>query len=190
VTLEIGAHARPHPGETACGDAHLVLAAGPLTVVALADGLGHGPLAAEAAARFCAHVRACREAAVAEILLRAAPALAGSRGCAAAVVRVDEDAGRLTFAGVGNIELRAFARLPFHPVCAPGVVGRPLRRVVAFAHLLSPGDLFILHSDGVSTRFELADPLAPAQRIAEGLVSTHGKAHDDASCIVLRLLAR
>ncbi len=55
---------------------------------------------------------------------------------------------------------------------------------------LAAGDLLVLMTDGISTRFDLADlaHLEP-QPLADALVLRHHKEHDDASCLVARVAA-
>ena len=53
------------------------------------------------------------------------------------------------------------------------------------------GDVFILHSDGVSTRFEVdeewaRDPGTDLQKVAEEIVENYGKDNDDVTIIVVR----
>jgi hypothetical protein len=150
-------------------------------------GLGHGEAAAAAADAFCAYVRSQPDASPDHVLLGAHAALRGTRGVVAAVLRIHPDPARLELAGVGNIEVHSVSRTPIRPTSHPGVVGVRLRTVRTVAFALHPGDLVILRSDGISSRFDLAD-LAhlDAQPLAEALLARHGTAHDDASCLVLR----
>jgi hypothetical protein len=160
---------------------------GAITLVGLVDGLGHGTAAADAAGVFCDYVRAHADVQVTQLLLDASTAMRGTRGAVAALLRFDLAAATASFAGVGNIELRAWGRAPFRPVSMPGVLGRPVRKVVCFTHALSTGDLFVLHSDGVSTRFDLdGERYLDAQPLADLILGRYGKDHDDASCVVVR----
>jgi serine/threonine protein phosphatase PrpC len=156
--------------------------------VALADGLGHGPMAHEASEAFCDYVRRSMEIGLEQLVRRASDAIARTRGAAAAVVRIDEEAGTLAFAGVGNIELQAISKVPIRPVSTPGIVGRPLRKVVVYRYEIGPGDLLALYSDGISSRFDLKKfkRLEP-QQIADGILAQHGKHHDDATVLVIEI---
>jgi negative regulator of sigma-B (phosphoserine phosphatase) len=187
MNLRIANVQRPARGETVCGDAFTVVT-GQVTIVALADGLGHGPLAAEASEAFCAYVERHEGQGLEQLLRGGTVALNGTRGAAAAVLRIDQVAGRVSFAGVGNIELQAVSREPIRPVCTPGIVGRPLRKVIAFHYNLHAGDLLALYSDGISSRFDLAAfRRLRTQGIAQAVLAQHGKSHDDATILVLRV---
>jgi phosphoserine phosphatase RsbX len=186
MTESIGAAQRSAPGETVCGDAYAILAHGSTTLIALADGLGHGSEAAEAALRFIEFARANAERGLEDILRGAHRALAGTRGAAAGLLRFDPSARAIEFAGVGNIEVLARSRHRVAPICMPGVLGGRLKRTVRFGYAIDPGDLVVLCSDGL-TRVELGgvDGARP-QKLAEQLLKTHYGGRDDATCVVLR----
>lgn len=186
MSLQFAISQRPARGEKICGDTYLVVR-GPTTIVALADGLGHGPIAAEASVAFCDYVGREADRSAEQILRGATSAISKTRGAAAALLHIDEEAGRLVFAGVGNIELQAVSRVPIRPVCTPGIVGRPLRKVVAYRYDLSPGDLLALYSDGISSRLDLKEfqRLEP-QQVADSILERHGKHHDDATIVVIK----
>lgn len=187
MSLEIGAVQRPIRNEKVCGDAFVVLRNHEITI-ALADGLGHGPKAAEAAIAFCEYVEAHASRSLEEILIGATADLSDTRGAAAALVRIGSQHRELSFAGIGNIELQAVSKIPIRPACTPGIVGRPLRKVLKFDYELSPGDLLAIYSDGISSRFRLDSYRhLDAQGTAEAILADHGKQHDDATCVVVRL---
>lgn len=161
-------------------------------MLAVVDGLGHGPLAAEAATRA---LRALGEvpaelepAAIVQVCDRA---LRGSRGAALTLVIVGarrSDGFPVAAVGVGNVALRArgVASLAFVPT--PGVVGSLRRAPRTATALARPGARIVLASDGISARFDLAelDHLSPERACAE-LLSAHGVDHDDATALVADL---
>jgi serine/threonine protein phosphatase PrpC len=185
--MEIAAVQRPMPGEVQCGDAYAVVTGPRTTLLAVADGLGHGPEAARAARAFCVHAEQHVDRSLEGILATADAALAGTRGAAVALLRLDPR-GRFEFAGIGNIAVRAVSRRPIHPVSVAGTLGRRhSRRPLCESFDVDGGDLVVVHTDGISSRFELdAIRTDAAPRIAEALLSSHGKSNDDATCIVVR----
>jgi len=185
--VQIAAAQRPVSGERICGDAYLVLSAAGTTNVALADGLGHGPPAAQAAVAFCGHVRQHQTDALDSLVRSAHVALSSTRGAAVAVVRIDEAARRMEFCGVGNIEVACEGDANIRPFSVAGVVGKRVRRVQVFEYELRDPILLLLTSDGVSSRLDLADYAAlPLHQLAERVMARHGKHHDDATCIAIR----
>ncbi len=188
MPIGVGSAQRPAAGEIVCGDACAVVALEHGTLLCVADGLGHGPSAKEAADAACDHVRA-HAGDPFEVLLRGVDrALAGSRGAAVSLLSLEPAHERVIFAGVGNVELHAIARAHVSSPTSPGILGRGVRSVRVWQHLLADGDLFALTSDGVSTRFDLQSlaHLSP-QAIADALVAGFHKKHDDASCMVARV---
>lgn len=185
--METGIVQRPARGQTVCGDSFRLIEGDGLTV-AVADGLGHGPPAAEASVAFCDYVERHADEGLQRIMDGATRAIRATRGAAAALLRFDPDYRGLDFVGVGNIELQAVSQSPIRPVCAPGIVGRSLRKILQFTYELAPGDLIAVYSDGLSSRLQLANykRLEP-QGIAERLLEEHGKHHDDATCLVFRI---
>ena len=188
LCADVAAAFRPMPGETQCGDHVAVVSTAGVFTVVVADGLGHGPHAAEAAQAAVAHVTANPLADLATLLRDCDRALAGSRGAAVTVLRVDMVAHRLSYAGVGNVELRGETRLPVRPVNAVGIVGGRFRRVRASEHDLSPGDVLLLHTDGLSSRVDLRlGRDLPVTEAAQTLLDAGAKSHDDAACVLIRM---
>jgi anti-sigma regulatory factor (Ser/Thr protein kinase) len=185
---------RPITGETECGDAFGVLRTDDTVTAVFCDGLGHGPLAAAAAAAARAAVLdepASGPASTGEpaaLLERAHRRMSGTRGGAVAVVQVSGQLAR--FAGLGNVAafiLSAGSRKSMLSV--PGIAGYQARAFRQFEYEVPPGAAVILHSDGISSRWEVAavpgvetkDPLL----IAAVLLGEAGIHRDDAGVLVL-----
>ena len=102
--LETGAFSLTKPGETACGDAWAVSEQPSRSRILLADGLGHGPQAAEAAA---VAVRVFHETAgtvtLCGLLEALHAALHATRGAAVLLADVDYDTHEVRCAGLGNV---------------------------------------------------------------------------------------
>ena len=184
---DFGSAQRAYGGESVCGDAVFIAADEP-GLVAVVDGLGHGPEAANAAQAFVQFVELHRAAPLDAALHEASRRIAHTRGVAAGLVQLSRPERTLRFAGVGNIEVKAQCRAAVHPVCASGIVGRPLRRVTVYEYTMFPGDTLALMTDGVSTRFELGDLdlRQSPQALAETILFRFGKHTDDATCVVMR----
>jgi serine/threonine protein phosphatase PrpC len=188
MPIAIGSAQRPAETELVCGDACAAIAVARGVLICVADGLGHGPAAREAADAACAHVRAQADAPL-EVLLRGVDrALVGSRGAAVSLLGIYPAERRVVFAGVGNVELHALARAHIASPTTPGILGRGSRSFRAWEHPLGDDDLFVLASDGLSNRFDLRSlaHLAP-QAIADTLVANYHQRRDDVSCVVARM---
>ncbi|MGD0064018.1 MAG: SpoIIE family protein phosphatase [Streptosporangiaceae bacterium] len=179
---------RPISGEAVCGDAFGAVRTDDAVTVVLADGLGHGPLAAAASAEAMAAVLAGPAGEPAALLERVHRRMSGTRGGAVAIVQVCGQVAR--FAGLGNVAgfiLSADGRKSMLSV--PGIAGYQARAFRQFDYEVPPGAAVILHSDGISSRWEVAavpgvqtkDPLL----IAAVLLAEAGIHRDDAGVVVL-----
>lgn len=186
----VGVASRPAAGQSICGDMCVIAPFAQGTILCLADGLGHGPEANTAADAVCRYARTHADEPLETMMRGMDAALSGTRGAAVSLLMIEPAVRRAQFVGIGNVELRAVARERIAPPTTPGVVGRGARRIRVWEYPIAEGDLLVLVSDGISSRFEL-DPLAAMepQALAEYLVARHHKAHDDASCMVAKLSA-
>jgi anti-sigma regulatory factor (Ser/Thr protein kinase)/serine/threonine protein phosphatase PrpC len=180
-------------GEDVCGDAYAVRHDGARTSLMVCDGSGHGPLAATAAREAVrAFTDSTQPVSPPEVALRRIHrALAGSRGGAVAIAELDPDAHRLRFVGIGNIAGAVVsAGQKRGLVSIGGIVGYREPPVRPFEHPLPAESVVILHSDGVSRRWDADDidqlvsetPLL----IAAMLLRDAGIHHDDACVLVGR----
>ena len=191
TTAETGLLLAPAPNETLCGDAIAFVADRWRATVLVADGLGHGPGAAAAAAEAVRVFQAdpTRELEYLMDLLHGA--LHKTRGAAAALARVDAAAGRLEFCGVGNITAAVVGAGPAKMLpSAGGIVGQVLPRHPALALEWRKGDTLVMHSDGLqaSTR-TFAHPGLLARHPATLAAMVHGqqkRGRDDAAVFTLR----
>jgi anti-sigma regulatory factor (Ser/Thr protein kinase) len=180
---------RPITGETQCGDAYGVVLADDTVTAVLCDGLGHGPLAAAAAAAGVAAVLDDPAGEPAALLERVHRRMSGTRGGAVGVVQVGGQLAR--FAGLGNVAASIVSDGQRRSMISiPGIAGVQARTIRQFEYDVPPGSAVILHSDGVSSRWEAAalpalearDPLL----IAAVLLSEAGVHRDDAGVLVLK----
>jgi hypothetical protein len=190
--LDVAVSVRPMLGEAVSGDTAFGVERGEGVVLALADGTGHGPEARTVAERLEATVRGSASSRPGELLDLLDRALRGLVGAAAGVAHVEPARKQLVYAGVGNVVARVFGREELRLVSANGIVGQRFRVPVEQRVALEERDVFVMHSDGISERFDRhALPeldWAPAAKLAALLLSRYGKEHDDASCLVARMV--
>lgn len=184
---------RPMANETLCGDAALVLGPPGPHLLVLADGLGHGPLAARASRAALQVVRDEPRDDVVGLLQAMHRSLGRTRGAAVAVAAPDPAGGTVRFAGVGNVAAWVVTHdgrkgMPSQP----GIVGSQLPKTVREQSFpLPPGALVVLHSDGLTDRWDAArypgvHGRAPAV-LAGLLLRDAGVRHDDAAVLVARV---
>lgn len=189
MAVSVGVVHRALPGETLCGDQYVLLTDDAGFLAAVIDGLGHGEEAHLAACRAVAHVRANADQAPARLLAGCHEALRATRGAAMAIVRVDRQAGTLTHVALGNVETRiATAEKVLHPIPVYGIVGAQARKLRAEVLPWSPGNLLVMHTDGLDDRFGLS-PIArhrEPQGLANALIASHGRDTDDQLVLVVK----
>lgn len=185
--MQYGVAQTPAIGELVCGDSYVVCDDGVVALLAVADGLGHGEHAHVAADAFREYVRANAEDSLTNILMGASRHIAGTRGVAAALVRIDRANTTLEFIGVGNIAFQSVGPEHIRPVSLPGIVGQQLRKIRPFLYDVNAEILFAMCSDGISTHFDLAEySRMNAQEMAAAILATHSKGYDDATCLITR----
>ncbi|MFI0486957.1 ATP-binding protein [Actinomadura sp. 9N215] len=181
----------PIDGEDECGDAYTARLVDGAVYAMLCDGLGHGPLAARAA---WAAVRAVHEAPSpsrpADVLRRVHRGLESTRGGAVAVAAVEPAAGRVRFAGIGNVAAWIVGPDRRHGmVSVPGIVGAHAERIREQAYDLPRGAVVVLHSDGLTGRWRLAGQPGLLGRdallIAATVLRDAGLRHDDRSVLAV-----
>ncbi|MFC7845573.1 ATP-binding SpoIIE family protein phosphatase [Streptomyces sp. NPDC057382] len=158
--LDAGGLTRPLGGEQTCGDTWAVRTAdGPdALMLMMCDGLGHGPLAAQAGDRARNAFRDSRSAAPAAVLQDVHLALRATRGAAVAIALVEPAAQRVQLSGAGNIA--ALVATPNGRTglpSLPGIAGVQLPRPRTFEAVLPPGAALVMHSDGLSDRWKPTD---------------------------------
>jgi hypothetical protein len=93
--------------------------------------------------------------------------------------------------GVGNIGIRVRSTAPIKPISRNGIVGYRLPHLREFTYPYIPGDLFVLHTDGISSRFTLdgapwMEGAQDVQTLADAIAQNFGKENDDVTVLVAR----
>ena len=189
--LDIGVASRPHPKMNVNGDAFVIKQAGDTALVAVIDGLGHGPEAHKAAKAARLYVESHDDQPLRDIFRGVGRTCRATRGVVMALARFDRPKETLTFASFGNIEVRVLgSAAPINFVVRRGIVGVHTTDPVVTEHPWPRKCLLVLHSDGISTRWHWDDFAAladkPADVIAQGLLRALAKEEDDATVLVVR----
>jgi anti-sigma regulatory factor (Ser/Thr protein kinase) len=192
LRFNVGGVSVPVRGEQECGDGWIFQESTRTARLTIADGLGHGPLAAEAAR---AAIRTAREQlneSVPALLERIHGALRATRGAAVAVAEIDPPAQLLRFAGVGNITAAILpeAGPSRHLVSHAGTAGHEVRKISEFTAPWSSRSLLVMHSDGLQTRWSFDPYPGLLERhpslIAGVLYRDYARGRDDVTVVVAR----
>ncbi|MGE5396576.1 MAG: SpoIIE family protein phosphatase [Chitinophagales bacterium] len=175
-----------------CGDLAIIKEEDQHCFMALIDVLGHGKDARRVALIASNYIESCYDKDLLDIMSGLHSQLKGTRGAVAALVSFDISSNEIHYVGIGNITVRLYGHKPSKLVPKDGVIGymmpKPVKQVLDFF----PGDVLIMHSDGIKEHFNIAECrdlfLGSAQNIAEGILDRFGKGTDDASCVVLKYI--
>jgi negative regulator of sigma-B (phosphoserine phosphatase) len=177
------------PGESESGDRYWVGAVSNGMLFAVIDGLGHGRAAAAAAEIAVATLERCAGNPVIEMLERCHEALLGTRGVAMSLAALNTEDGILSWIGVGNVEgalLHRNSELTYHKLLLRnGVVGVRLPALRTADLAVSPGDLLIMITDGVTSDWQVSID-GHLEAMANGILARGGKGTDDAMVLVAR----
>lgn len=182
----------PIPGETQCGDAWAVWSAGELTSVFVSDGLGHGRDAASASAIAVAAFLRNAERSAEHVIGAVHEALKSTRGAAIAIAEMDRRRGVISYCGLGNISgvLTKPDGGEQHLVSLAGIAGHVARRLQSFTQPWLPGQVLVMHSDGIGSHWSLASYPGLLGRqpgvIAGVIARDHRRGNDDATVVVAR----
>jgi serine phosphatase RsbU (regulator of sigma subunit) len=191
--IEYGVAGRPVSGQRESGDRHAVVAGPNGTLIAVADGLGHGPEAALAARLAVETLAAEAHLPLLRLVARCHEALAKTRGvalCLAALNHRDESMSWLSVGNVAGVLVRAAEQGSCereHVLMRSGVVGGRLPPLRAATLPLRPQDLLIFATDGLREGFDREVRLdAPPQVTADRILAQYGRVTDDALVVVGR----
>lgn len=178
----------PKLGERVNGDAVLVRRDPTLgrTLLAVIDGLGHGPGAAEASERAVKELESgTLNVSALELMTSVHQALRGTRGAVGTICVIERD--RLEACAVGNVTLMSSnCYVPL--VLSPGILGQSVSKFRIATAQLAAGARLALLSDGLSLRFKLDElrELAPREA-CKSIVDRFRRYDDDATVLVAEL---
>jgi len=186
-----GVWSRPHPGEEANGDAYFIGERGGRTLLAVIDGLGHGPGAKQAADVVIDHLEEWTGEPLDEVLPALHDSLRATRGAVIGAAIIDKAGGRFHYAGIGNIMVRVYgAPERVSPISANGTLGARLGQVRVWTYPWAEGATLIMASDGVSASWDIeAYPgvLKQSPQLLAGIMMRdYGRDNDDATVLVAR----
>lgn len=191
MAVMIGYVTRPLAGEEVCGDRCDWWSVGGRIVVAVADGLGHGPEAAHAAEAALACIGQNLDLPCETMFATCDARLRETRGVALAVAIIEPASGLMTIATVGNI--RAILLNDSRDLRlggARGIVGAGFVNLAPETMALAPGNVLTLFSDGLEEfpplREIFSEPALSAQDQAQAILNRWARVNDDASVLVYR----
>jgi anti-sigma regulatory factor (Ser/Thr protein kinase) len=188
----LGAIRVPISGETVCGDAWDVQRSPERSLYVVADGLGHGPIASEAALEAIRIFRLFAQHTPERILGEIHSGLTKTRGAAVSVAEILHGKQVLNYAGAGNIVAAICCGGRTRSlVSMNGTVGHSIGRIQQFSYPWERDSTLIMHSDGLATRWTVEQYQGLASRhpalLAGVLYRDFARKRDDATIVVSRI---
>lgn len=188
----VGAAVKPIGGEEVSGDAWAVWNGENTMALLVADGLGHGLMAARASTDAVSTFRRAGDHSPVAILQNVHASLRGTRGAAVAVAFVDRLASSVKYAGIGNISgVLIGGNKPSLMISHNGTAGYHSPRFQDFSYPLPEEALLVMHSDGLHTSWNLDDYPGLRRRdpsvIAGVLYRDHTRNRDDVCVVVMKI---
>jgi anti-sigma regulatory factor (Ser/Thr protein kinase) len=179
------------PGETVCGDSWTADIDRGRVVVLVADGLGHGPHAAEAASAATRAGSTRGDETPAATLSAMHHAARHTRGAAGMVAALDLGTSVVTIAGIGNVVAAIVGNGTVRQaVSHGGILGAEARQFREYRYPWSAGAMLVVHSDGLISHWSV--DLYPGLRarhpalIAALLYRDFQRGRDDVTVVVGR----
>jgi negative regulator of sigma-B (phosphoserine phosphatase) len=195
--IDVGIAYRPYPGYVRSGDAYTIQITKTGILVAVVDGLGHGPNAADTAELAITTVNTYSNEPVLKLFQRCHNRLKESWGAAMIIASIVSFTNRITWAAVGNIDgriLRADSHaLPHQEVIIPknGVVGHRLPSIHEFSTFLNFHDMIIFVTDGIRSHFsDVVSLNISSQENADRILNDYARNNDDALVLVIQYIGR
>ena len=181
--------------EVESGDLHVIVPFADGALVALLDGLGHGPEAAAASAAAVPILQTFGGVSLLTLMEQCHEALRKTRGVVMTLAAFDARNATMSWTGVGNVDgvlLRADAdhdKRSEAIALRGGVVGYRLPPLKEHALPVSRGDTLIMATDGIRSGFTAGLSVQHGvQEIAESILARFAKGTDDAHVVVARYL--
>jgi anti-sigma regulatory factor (Ser/Thr protein kinase) len=179
----------PVKGEQECGDAWSFRLTPSNFNVVVADGLGHGLLAHQASSEVLKIFSEAQALPLEVQMTQMHEALRKLRGAAVSMVDIEFSRSTLDFIGVGNVRCAVVEQNKMRTlVCQSGTAGLQIRNAKVFSSPWSSQSLIILHSDGITTRWDLNTYLGLAVRhpavIAAILYRDFNRNNDDVTVFI------
>lgn len=195
--VEWGVAKSKKSGEALSGDLHLIQPLETGVLLAVADGLGHGEAAAEAARLALNAVEENSYRPLAEIMENCNSKLRGTRGVVMSLAFLNADNNSMEWLGVGNVEGVLVRPAPDGKpareflLLSCGVVGGQLPPLRTVALEIARGDTVVFATDGIQRGFvdDMVLIKGP-QETAQDILDRSGLPTDDALVLVATFQGR
>lgn len=189
LSRRLGAICLAVPPEPVSGDAWSLCEDEGRVTLLMADGLGHGALAAQASQAALDAFAEGPGDPLDLVMRRCHVALQGTRGAALLAVRVQAEA--LQSCGAGNVAARAFSGLVERSLMGQhGTVGLQIPTLMVSSQERPKHSALVMYTDGITTRWQTKDYAGLLSRdatlLAAAILWRNTRGRDDATVVVMQ----
>ncbi|GAB4438738.1 MAG: anti-sigma regulatory factor [bacterium] len=189
--LDFGIISFPKAGEDANGDNYSIRHYADKTVIFLIDGLGHGLNASESAIEAVKVFDNYYTEQPQRLMERISKAIYHTRGGAGVITLINKTEKTINFVGIGNISAFIIENgVRKTMVSQNGIIGEDVARIREYTYTFSDDAIIILHSDGITAKWDLSDYPGIEYRhpaiIAGILYRDFSRGNDDLTAIVVK----
>ena len=188
--MSIAMAKRSYFNDPHCGDETSYWQAGSSVMLCVVDGLGHGEHAETAAKAAIAYVGDHLSESLPDIFAGCDAALRSTRGAVMGITVIDRAASTLTYAGIGNTQIRIIGEAAGRVGSDSGIIGGGYRRLSPRTVPIAPGELVIMFTDGVANRLDVStydgSVQSDLQQLADRIIEDWARKTDDAAVLIFR----
>jgi len=189
MNFSVGEYIRPCKDEKVSGDIIIVKELEDSLQVSMVDVLGHGDDAHAVAKKIERFLMSTEALSPSSILKALNKDIQSTRGAAVGICNIHRESGAITYSGIGNTGIRIRSSKVFGGFSKEGVVGQYTRSIEDIEGSINNGDIIIMHSDGLTSRFNFPQISNETNEslsvIARDFVYEYGKEFDDSSCVII-----
>ncbi len=178
-------------GETACGDNWEIQQKGNALKLCIADGLGHGENAAEAAKAALVSFKETLRSEPSQALRTMHSAIKKTRGAVVTIAHLDMAKNKMVYCGVGNIAGKICGVRNRSFLSYNGIIGHSIPNTMNDHHYdWEDNDLMVLHTDGLNSRWDIQKYPSILKHdsiiLAAALYKDHNRGTDDVTVVIIR----
>ncbi len=190
--IKVSVISRPYTGFSVNGDCYYIRSLEDRDIIAVVDGLGHGRDAHKAASHAVKIIEENTQNSIEDIIKQTNTALKNTRGAVIALFIVYKFTNEFEMISIGNIDCRHIvADSTVKLLSYNGYVGAYSGSCKSRKHIYSKGDMLVLCSDGISSKWEVgnyAEGVAKSPSLLCNMVFNEYERHNDDATILVAVL--
>lgn len=192
--MNIAMAKRSHKGDPHCGDEYAHWEHDGQITLCIIDGLGHGVRAEEAAQAAEYYIGGHLSEPLPVIFAGCDEEIRHTRGVVMGIAVIDEIQETITYGAIGNTSARMIGGESMRLGSDPGIVGGGYKTLNVQSMGLSPGQVFIMHTDGITEKLDVSGYAGLIKKdlneLADKIIADWGRDTDDVAIVIYRYEGR